>query len=148
MSVTATKKSQIQRKWHLVDLQGQILGRVSTQIAQLLLGKNKPYFVRHLDCGDYVIAINAKDIKVTGRKAKQKMYYHHTGYPKGFRETTFAQLFKKDPRQIIIHAVKGMLPQNKLKKNILGRLKVFIDANHPYQDKLNPQKPNKNAKKS
>ncbi len=143
MSVTATKASQISRHWHLIDLKNKVLGRVSTQIAGKLMGKTKPHFVRHLDCGDFVVAINAKDITVTGRKRSQKIYYHHSGYPGGFKELTFEQLYKKDPRKIILHAVKGMLPKNKLRKKMIARLKVFVDDKHPYQDKFTSKKSKK-----
>jgi large subunit ribosomal protein L13 len=140
MSITATKKSQIYHHWHLIDLKDQVLGRISTRIAEKLMGKTKPYFVRHLDCGDFVVAINAKNIVVTGRKKTQKKYYRHSGYAGGFKELTFEQLHQKDPRKIIIHAVKNMLPQNKLRQKMLARLKVFADDNHPYQDKFTSKK--------
>lgn len=136
MKTYSTKPKDIQRRWHLVDLEGQVLGRVATQIAQLLMGKHKPYYVPHLDCGDYVVAINAAKIKVTGKKAQQKLYRRHSGYPGGFKEIPFQRQLEKDPTKIILWAVKGMLPKNKLRARRLARLKVFADANHPYQDKL------------
>jgi large subunit ribosomal protein L13 len=132
----ATKASEIKRSWHLIDAKDQILGRLATQIAQLLMGKNKPYFVHYLDCGDYVVVINAGQIKVTGRKAAQKKYYRHSGYPGGFREISLEKQMEKDPRKVIRHAVNGMLPKNKLRDRRLKRLKIFAEAKHPYKDKI------------
>lgn len=132
----ATKKSEIKREWHLVDAQGKMLGREATQIAKLLVGKDKVYYQPNLDCGDYVVVTNAKEIEISGRKRKQKIYYRHSGYPGGFRELTFAQMMKKDPRKVIRQAVSGMLPKNKLRDRRLARLKVFVNNNHPYQDKF------------
>jgi large subunit ribosomal protein L13 len=130
------KKSGIKRKWHLVDLEDQVLGRIATRIAGFLIGKDKPYFAYHLDCGDFVVALNAKKIKVTGRKKKQKKYYRHSGYPGGFRETVFSKVLEEDPAKIIKHAVAGMIPKNKLRKKRMARLKVFANKTHPYQDKF------------
>ena len=132
----ATKASEIKRKWHLIDAQGKILGRLASQIAKILMGKDKPYYVPNLDCGDYVVIINMAKIEISGRKRKQKLYRRHSGYPGGFRELTFAQLMKRDPRKIIRHAVSGMLPKNKLRDKRLARMKVFVNDKHPYQDKF------------
>lgn len=129
---TVIKGKQIKRSWHLLDLQDQTLGRVATQIAALLMGKGKPAFSYHRDDGDYVVAINAAAIKVTGKKLSQKLYQRYSGYPGGLKEFTLRQMFSKDPRQVILHAVKGMLPKNRLRSPRLTRLKVFNDANHPY----------------
>ena len=136
MTTSVTKTTDIKRDWHLIDLKGQTLGRVSTQIATLLMGKNKPYFTPNLDCGDYVVVINASKVKVTGRKKSDKLYRHHTGYPGGFREFTFDQVQTKDPKKIITHSVKGMLPKNKLRDKRMKRLKVFVNDSHNYQDQL------------
>lgn len=130
------KKSEINRKWRLIDAQGQVLGRLSTQVAGWLMGKNKPNQVPYLDNGDYVVVVNAAKVKVTGRKEKQKKYYRHSGYPGGFKEITFAEQMAKDPRRIITRAVAGMLPKNKLRDPRLARLKVFINDQHPYGDKI------------
>jgi len=135
MKTKATKASEIKRVWHLIDGQDQILGRMATKTARLLMGKDKPYFVNYLDCGDYVVVTNAAKIKVTGKKAKQKVYYRHSGYPGGFREISFAKQMEKDPRKIIRHAVAGMLPKNKLRDKRLARLKIFVNAEHSYKDK-------------
>ncbi len=148
--IKATKKSQIQRQWHLVDAKDQILGRLATQIVPLLLGKNKPYFVKNLDCGDHVVVINAKDIKVTGKKEEQKFYYSYSGYPGGLKKLSFSQLRERAPEKIIINAVSKMLPKNKLRDKWLAKLHVYADANHPYQDKFkvsekSPKKGESNA---
>lgn len=132
----ATKATDIKREWHLIDVDGQTLGRVSTIIANLLMGKSKSYFVRNLDCGDYVVVINSKKVKVTGTKEQNKLYRRHSGYPGGFKEETLAELRDRDSNGIIEHAVKGMLPQNKLRDKMLVRLKVFEGAEHTYADKF------------
>lgn len=131
-----TKIGDIKREWHLIDVKDQPLGRVSSKIAQLLMGKGKPYFVRNLDCGDYIVVINAKNVAVTGKKEVQKNYYRHSGYPGGFKVETLKELRGRKPGDIITHAVKGMLPQNKLRDQMLTRLFVFADEDHTYQDKL------------
>ncbi|MBI3954702.1 50S ribosomal protein L13 [Candidatus Collierbacteria bacterium] len=134
-----TKKASLTRNWHLIDLDGQVLGRVSTRIASLLIGKGKPNFAPHLDQGDYVVAINADKIRVTGKKATDKIYYSHSGYPGGLKSLTFTELLAKDPRKVIERAVKGMLPKNKLQTPRLRRLKVFKNDNHPYAAHLKSQ---------
>lgn len=129
-------EKDIKRDWHLVNVKNQILGRVSTQIAQLLMGKAKPYFVRNLDCGDYVVVVNAKDVKTTGKKEILKKYYRYSGYPGGFKAEALQDLRKRNPTEIIRHAVSGMLPQNRLKSKMLKRLLVFPGLEHSYQDKF------------
>lgn len=143
----STKQSEIKRNWHLIDLKNEILGRSASQIAVLLIGKNKPYYTPHLDCGDYVVAVNAKKVKVTGKKQKQKMYYHHSGYPGGFKKMTFEQIMKKDPRKVIELAVKGMLPKNKLRDRRMQRIKIFEHDKHPYEDKFTISNTSKVKKK-
>lgn len=138
----STKIGDVKRTWHMIDLKDQILGRVSSQIAQLLMGKSKSYFVRNLDCGDYVVVVNAKNIKVSGKKEGQKVYYRYSGYPGGLSKATLAEVRVKKPQDIIIHAVKGMLPQNRLRDKMLTRLFVFPEAEHGYEDKFK----NQNAK--
>lgn len=133
---TVKKGSEVQRAWHLIDLKGQTLGRVCTQIAQLLMGKDKLDFSYHRDDGDYVIAINAAEIQVTGKKATDKIYYHHTAWAGHLKELTFAELLKKDPRKVIEHGVYGMLPKNKLRDKRMTRLKIFVSSEHDYADKL------------
>ncbi len=136
MKTDQLKKEEIKRNWHLVDLKGKILGRASTGIACLLMGKHKPSFVPHFDCGDYVVAINASLFKVTGKKLKEKVYNRYTGYPGGIKSATLAELKEKDAGKVIVLAVKNMLPANKLQPGRLKRLKVFSTAEHPYQDKF------------
>ncbi|MCL6096246.1 MAG: 50S ribosomal protein L13 [Patescibacteria group bacterium] len=132
----ATKIADIKRQWHLIDLKEKILGREASRIAMLLTGKSKPYFVRNLDCGDYVVVINAKDIKVSGKKESLKTYYRHSGYPGGFKAEKLSDLRKRRPGEIIKEAVKGMLPQNRLRDKMLDRLFIFSGEEHRYQDKF------------
>ena len=135
----STKISEVKRDWHLVDLKGKILGRIASDIALLLMGKNKPNFVRNLDMGDFVVVINAKDFKVTGNKEKLKKYYRHSGYPGGFKSETLGDLRQRKPEDVIIHAVSGMLPQNRLKDKMLSRLRVFEEEEHTFKDKFNKE---------
>lgn len=132
----STKASNIKRSWHLIDVKDKILGRVATEIAGKLIGKGKPYFVRNLDCGDYVVVINARHIAVTGKKEKQKTYSHYSGYPGGEKRKALWQLRIEKPIEIIRHAVFGMLPKNKLRDRMVTRLFVFADAEHPYKKNL------------
>lgn len=136
----ATKITDITREWHLVDLKDKILGREATQIAMLLAGKSKPYFVRNLDCGDYVVVINAKQIKVSGKKESLKTYYRHSGYPGGFKAEKLSDLRKRRPGEIIKEAVKGMLPQTRLRDKMLKRLFIFSGEEHRFQDKFSVKK--------
>jgi len=131
-----TKLAEIKRQWQLIDLRGQVLGRTASQIAQLLMGKSKPNLSPHLDGGDYVVAINAKEVKVTGRKESQKIYWRHSGYPGGERTRTLTEQRMRDARKIIELAVAGMLPKNKLRRQRLARLKVFEGSEHNYGDKF------------
>jgi len=133
---TVTQGNTFDRKWHLVDLQGKTLGRICVEMASILQGKNKVDYSPNRDAGDYVIAINAKDIQVTGNKLKEKIYYHHTGYAGHLREFTLGQLMKSDPRKVIHHGVLGMLPKNKLRRPRMTRLKIFVSSEHPYNDKI------------
>lgn len=132
----STTAKEIQREWHLIDLTGKILGRMASKIAYLLIGKNKPYFTPHLDCGDYVVVINANKVKVSGRKRTQKIYYRHSGYPGGLKKLNFEQMMKKNPRKVIELAINGMLPKNKLRNRRMQRVKIFENNRHPYKDKL------------
>ena len=135
-----TKAGDIKRGWHLIDTQGKILGRTASAIAELLMGKSKPYFARNLDCGDYVVVINAQDVAVTGKKEKDKVYTRYSGYPGGLRKITLSELRKSRPEEIIRHAVSGMLPKNRLKDSMLKRLYIFKGAEHKFQDKIKDQK--------
>lgn len=131
-----TVQKTITRAWHVIDLKNKILGRESTQIAQLLMGKGKPYFVRHLDVGDYVVVVNAAKVKLTGKKEEQKKYYRYSGYPGGMTIETAKEKRARKPEDIIMHAVKGMLPQNRLRDRMLRRLKVFPGETHTYEEKM------------
>lgn len=132
----STKLKDIKRDWHIVDVEDKILGRIATSISQLLMGKSKPYFVSYMDCGDYVIIVNAAKIAVTGKKSKQKIYMRFSGYPSGLKKKTYAQVLEEDPTRIIREAVSGMLPQNKLRDSMLKRLYVYTDEEHPYKNKI------------
>lgn len=131
-----TRSSKIQRTWHLVDVKDKVLGRAATDIAQKLIGKSKPYFVRNLDCGDYVVVINAKHVAVTGKKEKQKTYANYSGYPGGDKVKALWQMRLEKPTEVIRHAVFGMLPKNKLRDRMITRLFIYPEANHPYQNKF------------
>ncbi len=132
----STKKEEIKHDWYTVDVKDKVLGRAAVTIAHLLMGKKKPYFVRNLDCGDYVVVTNANAVKVTGRKEEQKTYYRHSMYQGGLRAETLRELRQRKPEDIIIHAVKGMLPQNKLRDKMLKRLFVFAGETNKYDDKF------------
>lgn len=136
-----TSMTTVKRSWHLIDVKGKTLGRITSLIAQLLMGKSKPYFVRNLDVGDYVVVINAKDVKVTGKKEVLKKYYSYSGYPGGLRTETLEALRKRKPEEVIRHAVNGMLPQNKLQDRMMTRLFVFKDEEHKYKDKFKVRNP-------
>ena len=120
-----------------MDAKGRVLGRFASEIAQLLTGKGKPNYSSHLDLGDNVVVVNAKDIEVTGKKESQKVYYKHSGYPGGLKKVKYSKLKEEQPEKIIEKAVKGMLPKNRLKDKRLRRMRVFADARHTYKDKLN-----------
>ena len=126
------KPAEVERKWYVIDAEGKNLGRMSSQIAAILRGKNKPTYTPHVDCGDYVIVINAEKVEVTGKKRKEKIYKRHTGYPGGLRETTFEKLQAKKPEEIIVHAVKGMLPDGKLGRQMAKKLKVYAGPEHKH----------------
>ena len=122
----------IERKWYVVDATGHTLGRLSSEIAAILRGKNKPTFTPHIDTGDYVIVVNSDKIKTTGKKLEQKIYYNHSDYPGGMRETTLAQMMAKDSTEVIRLAVKGMLPKGPLGRSMINKLHVFTGAEHTH----------------
>ena len=140
MKTYSTKKSDIKREWHLVDASDQILGRVATRIASLLMGKQKPIFARNMDTGDFVVVINAAKVRVTGDKAKQKMYYHHSGYPGALKVASYEKLMATHPTRVMEHAVKGMLPHTRLGAQMLKKLRIFADDKHPYAGQIGPAK--------
>ena len=132
----STKASDIKREWHTIDASDKVLGRVSTQIASLLMGKHKPIFSRHLDVGDFVVVINAEQVRVTGNKLKQKLYYRHSGYPGGLKSVSLERMMQTHPTRVIEHAVKGMLPHNRLGAKMMKRLRVFEGDAHPHQSQV------------
>lgn len=133
MKTYSAKPTDVTREWYVVDASEATLGRVATQIASLLTGKGKPQFTKHIDCGDYVIVINAAQTKVTGGKETKKVYYRHSDFPGGLKEATFADKMASDPTFAITNAVRGMLPVNKLRDERLKRLKVYADAEHQHE---------------
>jgi large subunit ribosomal protein L13 len=132
MKTLSLRKEDVERKWYVIDAQGKILGRLSTKIATILSGKNKPSYTPHVDNGDFVIVLNAKEIVLTGQKKDQKVYYRHSGYIGGLKETKAKDMLDKHPERVIFSAVKGMLPKNKLGERMLKRLKVYKDTTHPH----------------
>lgn len=130
MSSFIQKPAEVERKWYVVDAEGKTLGRLASQVAAILRGKNKPTFTPHVDGGDYVIVINAEKVEVTGKKRSEKIYKRHTGYPGGLRELTFEQLLEKHPEEIVRHAVKGMMPTGKLGRQMFKKLKVYAGPQH------------------
>lgn len=136
MKTYSTKASEIERGWHVIDAADQVLGRLATRVTRLLMGKHKPIFTRNLDTGDYVIIINADKVRVTGNKAKQKVYYRHSGYPGGLKAITYEKLMETKPTRIIEHAVKGMLPHTKLGNSMMKKLRVYVGDTHPHVGQL------------
>jgi large subunit ribosomal protein L13 len=122
----------VTRHWFVVDAENKILGRLSTRVARILSGKNKPDYVPYLDGGDFVVVVNAKKIRVTGKKMEQKFYYSHSGYPGGLKRRSLKEMLTLQPEEVILRAVKRMLPKNKLGARMLCRLKVYPDATHPH----------------
>ena len=132
MRTFSTKPTDVERAWHVIDAEGQVLGRLATEAARLLRGNHKPIWAPHLDTGDHVIVVNAAKIDVTPRKAAQKRYYRHSGYPGGLKEATLAELLQRDPERVIRQAVKGMLPKGPLGRQMLKKLRVYETATHPH----------------
>jgi len=127
------KAEEIERKWLVIDAEGKVLGRLASEIASILRGKNKPIFTPHVDTGDFVIVINAEKIKLTGNKLNQKKYSYHTGYPGGLKQVPYSTLMEKNPEKIIELAVKGMLPKNSLGRGMFKKLKVYKGAEHKHE---------------
>lgn len=132
MKTYSTKAADIKRQWHVIDASGKTLGRLATQIAGLLMGKHKSIFSPNLDTGDFVIVINADKVRVTGNKAKQKIYYRHSGYPGGLKSITLEKMMQTNPTQVIEHAVKGMLPSTRLGASMKKKLRVYAGDTHPH----------------
>ena len=139
MRTYSVKGPEIKREWRVIDASGKTLGRLASQIATILRGKHKPIYTPWLDTGDYVIVVNASKVRVTGKKAEQKVYYRHSGYPGGLKSITLGQLMQKDPCQVIEHAVKGMLPKGPLGRAMLRKLKVYPGPEHPHQAQIKGQ---------
>jgi large subunit ribosomal protein L13 len=129
----APKSTDIERVWHVIDAEGLVLGRLATEVARLLRGKHKPIFAPHVDTGDFVIIVNAEKIALSGDKLTNKLAYRHSGYPGGLTATPIGQLLAKDPRKVIENAVWGMLPKNKLGRQMIKKLKVYSGPTHPHQ---------------
>jgi len=132
MKTYSTKPSEIEREWHVIDASDKVLGRLATQVANLLMGKHKPIFCRNLDTGDFVVILNADKVRVTGNKAKQKLYYRHSGYPGGLKSVSLEKMMQTNPARVIEHAVKGMLPHNRLGAKMVKKLKVYTGDTHPH----------------
>ena len=133
MKTYQAKKEDFEHKWYLVNAEGKVLGRLSTELAKILKGKNKPTYTPHVDTGDFVIVVNAGKITLTGKKMKDKIYYHHTGYPGGIKEMNAEKLLARKPTEMIRMAVRGMLPKNSLGRQMLRKLKIYAGPNHPHE---------------
>jgi len=133
MKTYQATKEELDRKWYLVNAEGKVLGRLSTELAKILKGKNKPIYTPHLDTGDFVIVVNAGKVTLTGKKLKDKIYYHHTGYPGGIKQVSAEKLLAKKPTGMIRMAVKGMLPKNSLGRQMIRKLKIYAGPNHPHE---------------
>jgi large subunit ribosomal protein L13 len=140
MKTFSLSAKEINKAWHVVDATDQTLGRLSTQVARLLMGKHKPTFSPHLDMGDFVIIVNAERIRVTGKKLDDKIYYRHTGYIGGLKETPLGDMLQRNPRRVIELSVRGMLPRNRLSRHLLGHLKVYAGPDHPHEAQVNESK--------
>jgi large subunit ribosomal protein L13 len=138
MKTWNAKTDEIERRWYVVDAEGQTLGRLATRIADTLRGKRKPEYTPHVDTGDFVVVVNAEKIAVTGKKREQKIYYRHSGYPGGLRERTFAEELERRPTEVLRKAVKGMLPRNRLARQQINKLKIYAGPEHPHVAQ-NPQ---------
>lgn len=133
MKSYVAKPSEVQRKWYLIDAEGKTLGRLSTEIANILRGKHKPTFTPHVDGGDFVVVVNADKVVLTGKKLDQKLYRYHTGYIGGLKEISYRRMMAEKPEEVVRHAISGMLPKNKLRKRMMTRLRVFAGANHTHE---------------
>jgi large subunit ribosomal protein L13 len=147
MKTYSLKAREITRDWHVVDAAGQTLGRLATEVAGLLRGKHKPTFSPHLNMGDYVVVVNAEKIRVTGRKPQQKMYYRHSGYPGGLKVESLEKLLARRPIRVIEHAVKGMLPHNRLGRAVYRHLKVYAGPGHPHESQVRASEKGREAAK-
>ena len=133
MRTFTAKTAEIKRQWYIVDAQGQTLGRLASKIAPILKGKHKPTYTPHLDCGDFVVVINVDKVRVTGRKLDQKIYYRHTEYPGGLKSINLRDQLAQHPDRVLMSAVKGMLPKNRLGRQMIKKLKLYAGETHPHQ---------------
>lgn len=133
MKTYQAKKEEVDRKWYLMDAEGKVLGRLSTEVARILKGKKKPTYTPHVDTGDFVVVVNAGKVTLTGKKMKDKIYYHHTGYPGGIKEISAEKLLAKKPAEMIRIAVRGMLPKNSLGRQMIRKLKIYAGPSHPHE---------------
>jgi large subunit ribosomal protein L13 len=145
MKTYTLKAKEVEERWHVLDAEERPLGRLASEAAQLLRGKHRPTFTPHMDNGDFVIVVNASKVKVTGSKTQQKVYYRHTGYPGGLRETVLSRMLETRPERVIQAAVKGMLPHNRLGRKLLGHLKVYAGPEHPHEAQVNARRRRKAA---
>jgi len=136
METTSIRADEISREWFIVDAEGQTLGRLASEIAQIIRGKKKPFFTPHMDMGDFVVVVNAEKVKVTGNKEKDKTYFRHSGYPGGVTQISLRMVRQDFPERIITNAVKGMLPHNRLGRQLLTHLKVYSGSDHPHAAQL------------
>ena len=136
METTSIRADEINREWFIVDAEGQTLGRLASEIAQIIRGKKKPFFTPHMDMGDFVVVVNAEKVKVTGNKEKDKTYFRHSGYPGGVTQISLRMVRQDFPERIITNAVKGMLPHNRLGRQLLTHLKVYSGTEHPHAAQL------------
>lgn len=143
MKTIFTKKTDIPKKWLLIDADGLVVGRLATRVASILRGKDKPTFTPNADTGDFVVIINANKVRLTGNKLENKAYYYHTGYPGGIKKEMAKDIMKKNPERIIMSAVRGMIPKNKLGRQVISKLKVYSGSEHPHQAQ-NPETLNLN----
>ncbi|UCE26845.1 MAG: 50S ribosomal protein L13 [Candidatus Coatesbacteria bacterium] len=127
------KKNDIERRWYVIDADGAVLGRLATEVANVIRGKHKPYFTPHLDTGDFVIVINAEKVALTGKKLIDKIYYRHSGYVGNLKEISAGKLLEMNPEKVVLHAVRGMLPKNRLGRKLLTKVKVYRGNSHPHE---------------
>ena len=132
MTTHSYSGKEVEKKWYLIDAKGKVLGRLATEVSNILRGKNKPQFSPNADLGDFVVVINIDKVKLTGNKLDDKKYYKYSGYPGGLKERTAKELLAKDPAYLLYHAVKGMLPKNKLSRQVIKKLKVYAGTEHPH----------------
>lgn len=133
MKTFSPKKADLTKKWYLIDVKGQTLGKAATKIASILRGKDKALFAPHVDCGDFVVVINAAEIKMSGNKADKKKYYRHSRFPGGLKEETAAEVLEKHPERVLERAVRGMVPPNKLRADIVKKLKIYAGSEHKHE---------------